>query len=118
MLNGKTLPADQLGAFLSGMLDVVFAFSIALERSGLLARAEIVDVLREVQALIAAEGGDSTARNAVVELMLLAFDRPAAGASMRDRWQVTRAAPGAPTNRRFSLLAAAGFWKRRARRWD
>ena len=84
-LNRTTIPAVDLGAFAGGMLDVLFAFTIALERKGLLDRAELVDVLRQVKDQVAAQEGTSTKRGAVAELMLQAFDMPVAGDQARSR---------------------------------
>jgi hypothetical protein len=36
---------DDIGHFVAGCLDVLFGFSLALERKGLLDRSEIVDTL-------------------------------------------------------------------------
>jgi type IV secretory pathway VirB10-like protein len=47
------LAGDQLAAFASGMLDVIFTFAVVLERKGLLTRAEIAETLRAVQAQVA-----------------------------------------------------------------
>jgi hypothetical protein len=87
-LNHETIRSDQLGAFLSGMLDVIFGFTIVLERRGLLTRAEIAAALREMRAQIEAQEGPDTARNAVVDLMLTAFDLPIAGVDARSRFQL------------------------------
>jgi hypothetical protein len=46
-MNRADLTSDQLGAFASGLLDVLYAFSIVLERRGLLARTEIAEALAE-----------------------------------------------------------------------
>jgi hypothetical protein len=80
-----TIAAVDLGAFASGMLDVLFAFSLALERKGLLDRAEIVEILRQVTAQVEAQEGTPTKRGAVAELMLQAFDMPVAGEQARAR---------------------------------
>jgi hypothetical protein len=87
-LNHETIRSDQIGSFLSGILDVLFGFSIVLERRGLLTRAEIAAALREMQAQIEAqEGGLDSARKVVVDLMLKAFELPIA-VDMRARLQV------------------------------
>jgi hypothetical protein len=71
------LAGDQLAAFASGMLDVIFTFAVVLERKGLLTRAEIAETLRAVQAQVAEqEPGGRGARAGVVDLMLNAFDLP------------------------------------------
>jgi hypothetical protein len=70
------------------MLDVVFAFSLALERKGLLARSEIVDTLTAVKAQVAAQEGPASKRGAVAELMLQAFRLPVAGEQVRARFRV------------------------------
>ncbi len=82
------LQADQLGAFVSGALDVIFAFSIALERKGLLERRELVNVLQAVQAQIGEQEQDQPGRKLVVDVMLQAFALPVAGDQVRARWQV------------------------------
>ena len=83
-----TIANVDLGAFASGMLDVVFAFSVVLERKGLLSRSEIADTLRQVKAQVEAQEGVGTKRAAVAELMLQAFDMPVAGDQARARLQV------------------------------
>jgi len=87
-LNQATIAADELGAFAGGMLDVLFAFSLALERKGLLDRSEIVDVLRQVKDQVAAQEGTSIKRGAVAELMLQALDTPVAGTQARARLRI------------------------------
>ncbi len=82
----RTLMSADLGAFASGMLDVIFAFSIVLERKGLMDRAEIVDTLRQVQAQTTRDG--PAARSTVVDLMLQAFNIPVAGEQARARLTV------------------------------
>jgi hypothetical protein len=84
-MNQLAISADDVGAFLTGMLDVVFGFSLALERKGMLSRAEIVDTLTRVKDQVEAQEGESTKRGAVAELMLQAFAMPAAGAQARAR---------------------------------
>jgi hypothetical protein len=84
-MNRLAIPPDDIGAFLTGMLDVVFAFSLALERKGLLSRGEIVDTLTQVKAQVEAQDGVSSKRGAVAGLMLQAFARPVAGAQARSR---------------------------------
>jgi hypothetical protein len=49
MQNRIDLQSSEIGAFVTGALDVLFAFSLALECKGLLTRAEIVDALTQVQ---------------------------------------------------------------------
>jgi len=89
MMSNIEITAEQLGAFAAGMLDVVFAFSIALERKGLLDRREIVDTLRTAREQISEqEQGRQTARSGVVDLMLAAFKLPVAGGQVRERWKV------------------------------
>ena len=84
-MNRRAIAAAELGAFASGMLDVLFAFTIALERKGLLDRAGIVDTLRQVKDQVEAQEGAATQRSAVAELMLQALDMPVAGAQARAR---------------------------------
>jgi hypothetical protein len=87
-LNQVHILGNELGAVVGGMLDVVFAFSLALERKGLLARSEIVDTLSQVQQQIAAQEGPASKRGAVAELMLAAFATPRAGEQARARFRV------------------------------
>ncbi len=69
-------PQEEMGAFVLGCLDVVFAFSLALERNGLLDRREIADVLTRVAEQSAAQQGSTTSRAAVAQAMLTAFQTP------------------------------------------
>lgn len=78
-------PRDDAGHFLLGALDVVFAFSLALEKKGLLDRSEIVDALTKVQEQILAQEGRKTSRTAVVEVMLQAFALAVADDQARTR---------------------------------
>lgn len=88
-MNDAHITSDELGAFVSGALDVIFALTIVLERRGLLTRAEIVDTLAEVQDQIAGQDGPQRlARGTVVELMRKAFNLPMAGDQVRARWEV------------------------------
>ncbi|HEY3909263.1 MAG TPA: hypothetical protein VGM07_05170 [Stellaceae bacterium] len=88
-MNRMDLSSDQIVPFICGALDVVFAFSIALERRGLLTRAEIVETLRAAQVQIEAQDGPQpTARAGVVDLMLKAFDMPVDGEQARSRFTV------------------------------
>ena len=82
------IPDDQIGAFASGMLDVLFAFAIVLERRGLLARSEIAAALAVVQKQAEEQEGKRTARTLVAELMRKAFDLPFAGEQARARLTV------------------------------
>ena len=84
-MNRRSIAATELGAFASGMLDVLFAFTIALERKGLLDRAAIVDTLRQVKDQVEAQEGAATQRSTVAQLMLRALDMPVAGAQARAR---------------------------------
>jgi hypothetical protein len=81
-------PRDDPGHFLLGCLDVVFAFSLALEKKGLLDRSEIVDTLTQVRDQSLAQEGRRTARTAVAEVMLQAFAMPVAGDQARGRLRV------------------------------
>jgi hypothetical protein len=87
-MNHVKLQADQLGAFACGMMDVIFAFSIVLERHGLLQRAEIADVLAEVQQQAQKQDGQPTARTLVATLMRQSFGLPVAGEQARARFKV------------------------------
>jgi hypothetical protein len=78
-------PQAEMGNFVLGCLDVVFAFSLALERRGLLQRAEIVEMLEQVQSQAAAQPGGPTTRTEVARLIREAFDMPVAGAQARAR---------------------------------
>jgi len=49
-LDRALLGALRVGAFASGMLDLIFAFSLALERAALLDRSQIVEHPRDGQA--------------------------------------------------------------------
>jgi hypothetical protein len=82
------MSSDELGAVVGGMLDVIFAFSLALERKGLLDRREIVDTLTAVKAQVAAQEGPSSKRGAVAELMLQALQLPVAGEQARAKFRV------------------------------
>ena len=84
----RTIPGDEIGPFLAGIVDLVFAFAISLERNGLLPRAEIVRVLDEVEAQQVQQEGRSTARGAVVHLLRDAFAMPVAGAQVRAGFRV------------------------------
>lgn len=86
-MNHAQIDAGQLGEFISGLFDVMFAFSLALERAGLLDRAEIVDMLRHVQEQVTAQQGPSP-RTLIADLMLKAFDVPHVGADARSRLRV------------------------------
>jgi hypothetical protein len=79
------VPPDEIGHFVVGCLDVLFAFSLALEKKGLLDRAEIVDALTQVKEQSLAQEGRRTARTAVAEVMLQAFAMPVAGNQARAR---------------------------------
>jgi hypothetical protein len=70
-------------SYLLGALDVLFAFSLALEKRGLLWRAEIVEMLDQVEAQQVQQEGGSTARGAVVHLLRQAFAMPVAGEQVR-----------------------------------
>jgi hypothetical protein len=85
---GRSRRQDDLGPVITGALDVLLAFSIALERRGLLTRAEIADTLRTVKDQVEAQEGGRTRRSAVAEWMLPVFDAPIAGADARSRFQV------------------------------
>lgn len=74
---------DEVRSYLLGALDVLFAFSLALERRGLLQRAEIVEMLDHVQHQAAEQEGRSTARTVVAVLMRDAFNLPVAGEQAR-----------------------------------
>jgi hypothetical protein len=96
-----SVPNEQLPQVLNGMLDVLFAFSIALERKGLLSRGEIVAVLEAVKAQTTEwTGGTTPARALIADLMIQAFEIPVAGEQVRQSWQVVdggkpaAAAPG------------------------
>ena len=78
----------ELGSVVSGVLDVVFAFALALERAGLLDRAAIVDVLIRIKEQIAAQEGTSSKRGVVADLLLQALQLPAAGEQARARLRV------------------------------
>jgi hypothetical protein len=95
MQNRIDLQSSEIGAFVTGALDVLFAFSLALECKGLLTRAEIVDALTQVQHQIEAQEGGSTKRTAVASLMLEAFRMPVAGDQARARWRVVDGGLGA-----------------------
>jgi hypothetical protein len=77
--------SGQFGEFLAGALDVVFAFAVALERKGVLSRAEIAEALRQVIAQVDAQEGGPTGRVVVADVMRQAFDMPAAGEQARLR---------------------------------
>jgi hypothetical protein len=79
------VPPDEIGYFVVGCLDVLFAFSLALEKKGLLDRSEIVDALTQVRDQSLAQEGRRTARTAVAEVMLQAFSLPVAGDQARAR---------------------------------
>jgi hypothetical protein len=74
--------------FVLGALDVVFAFSLALERRGLLSRAEIVTALEQVEQQQLAQQGRPTMRTEVCAIMRQAFEMPVAGAQVRRGWRV------------------------------
>jgi hypothetical protein len=82
------VPPDEIGHFVLGCLDVVFAFSLALEKKGLLDRAEIVDALTQVKEQSLAQEGRRTARTAVAEIMVQALRLPVAGDQARARLRV------------------------------
>jgi hypothetical protein len=82
------VPPDEIGYFVLGCLDVVFAFSLALEKKGLLDRSEIVDALTQVREQSLAQEGRKTSRTAVAEVMLQAFAMPVAGEQARARLRV------------------------------
>jgi cell division protein FtsB len=85
-MNNADVKGEDLSAFLSGFLDVLFAFSIVLERRGVLTREEIAAALGEVQRQIAEqEGRQEPARAKVADLMRQAFSLPLAGAQARAR---------------------------------
>jgi hypothetical protein len=86
---GRSRRQDDLGPIITGVLDVLLAFSIALERRGLLTRAEIADTLRTVKDQVEAQEGDRpTRRTAVADWLLPVFDAPIAGADARSRLHV------------------------------
>jgi hypothetical protein len=74
--------------FVLGALDVVFAFSLALERRGLLSRGEIVEALAQVEQQQLDQEGGPTARTAVCATMRQAFAMPVAGEQARRGWRV------------------------------
>ena len=78
-----SIPRDAIGPFLAGVVDVIFAFAIALERVGLFARAELVRVLDDVEAQQLQQEGRSRTRGAVVHLLRQAFAMPVAGEQSR-----------------------------------
>lgn len=78
-MNRLAMSSEDLAAFASGMLDVLFAFSLALERKGLLLRSEVVELLDQVQEQVDEREGCPTPRRAVATLMLQAFALPLAG---------------------------------------
>jgi hypothetical protein len=82
------IQGGELGALISGLLDVVFAFSLALEQKGLLDRSGIVATLARVQQQLQAQEGPTSRRSAVAELMLQAFRLPVAGEQARARFRV------------------------------
>jgi hypothetical protein len=85
-MNHADVKGEDLSAFLSGFLDVLFAFSIVLERRGVLTRQEIADALGEVQEQIEEqEGQPDPVRAKVAQLMRQAFDLPFAGDQARAR---------------------------------
>ena len=79
---------EEVRSYLLGALDVLFAFSLALEKRGLLQRAEIVDMLDQVQHQAAAQEGGSTPRIVVAQLMREAFGLPVAGEQVRAGFRV------------------------------
>jgi hypothetical protein len=86
-LNRVHIPGNEIGAVVGGVLDVIFAFAITLERAGLLDRSAIVETLNQVKEQIA-EQGLSSKRGAVAELMLQALKLPVAGKQTRARFRV------------------------------
>jgi hypothetical protein len=88
-MNKTTVTLGDLGAVVSGIFDVIFAFTIALERKRVLERGEIVDVLKQV----AAQEAAPTARAALADLMLKAFDTPVAGDQARARLRLVLGTP-------------------------
>lgn len=82
-MNRVQIPVAELGAVVSGVLDVVFAFALALERAGLLDRAAIVDVLIRIKEQIAAQEGTSSKRGVVADLLLQALQLPATAADQK-----------------------------------
>lgn len=82
------IPPDEHIAFLAGVVDVIFAFAISLERAGVLPRAQIAAVLDEVEKQQVQQEGRSTTRGAVVHLLRQAFELPVAGAQVRAGFRV------------------------------
>jgi hypothetical protein len=87
-LNRVHIPGSEIGAVIGGVLDVIFAFAITLERAGLLDRSAIADTLTKVKEQTAAQKGPSSARGTVAELMLQALKLPVAGEQARTRLRV------------------------------
>jgi hypothetical protein len=83
------LAGDQLAAFASGMLDVIFTFAVVLERKGLLTRAEIAETLRAVQAQVAEqEPGRARPPRRRRRPDAQRVRSARAGVQVRDRWRV------------------------------
>jgi len=74
---------DELGKIVNGVFDVVYAFALALDAKGIISRAEIGGILRQVVAAAERQEGGPTARTALAELTQKAFDAPLAGAQAR-----------------------------------
>jgi hypothetical protein len=79
---------EEVRSYLLGALDVLFAFSLALEKRGVLQRAEIVEMLDQVEVQQVQQEGGSTARGAVVHLLRQAFAMPVAGDQVRAGFRV------------------------------
>ena len=84
----SAIPGDDIGPFMVGVVDIVFALALALEAKGLLARTEIVALLDDIEAQQLAQEGRSTARGAVVHLLRHAFAMPTAGEQVRALFRV------------------------------
>lgn len=76
--------SDELGEIINGILDVLLAFSLALEARGVLSRAEIAAMLGAIRQQAEAQQGPSK-RTLIAELMQAVFDLPQGGADARSR---------------------------------
>ena len=99
-INGSFRAQEDLGLVINGVLDVIFAFAMTLERKGVMERCELATMFRFVSDQATKQSG-RTKRTLIAEMMIEAFEMPVAGDQVRERWQVVDggkpgdAAPGA-----------------------
>ncbi len=86
--HGSFNAETDFGLMLNGVLDVLFALAMTLERKELMSRSELAAMLRFVESQATAAQGGRTKRTLIAEIMIEAFEMPIAGDQVRAGWQV------------------------------